>query len=161
VSTLCALMGSPMHPVFELSTSGRLVDGNVVDLYLSKLVVGVVRNRIGTSSSIVTIVEVSAGPITTDGDVDDEVEVTEGSRDITRITGPESDGSSPRVRVRVTVLDVLRNLVPGEPPGGDLRLIPEHGENSTIGHVEGVTSTSIDVGEGTTVVVTVRAQASG
>jgi hypothetical protein len=55
----------------------------------------------------------------------------------------------------------LRNLIPGESPGGDLRLVPEHGENATSGHVEGVTSTSIDVGEGTTIVVTVRAQAIG
>lgn len=35
-------------------------------------IVGIVRNGIGTSSTIVTVVEVSAGPITTNSDIDDD-----------------------------------------------------------------------------------------
>ena len=36
------------------------------------IVVCAVRDGVRASSSIVTVVEVSAGPITTDGDVDDD-----------------------------------------------------------------------------------------
>lgn len=35
------------------------------------LVVGIVRNSVSASSSIVTVVEVSTGPITAESDVDD------------------------------------------------------------------------------------------
>lgn len=136
-----------------------MVNGNIVDLDLSKIVVSVIRNRIGTSSSMVTVVEVGTCPISTEGDVDDEAEVTEGCSDIARAVGPESDGSSPRVRVRVTVLDVLRDLVPVESPDGNLCAIPKHGENATRCHVEGMAGTSFGVSEGATVVVAPRAQA--
>lgn len=86
-------------------------------------------------------------------------EVFERGSDITRITCPESNGDSPRLRVGIAILDVLRDLVPLESPDGNLCIVPKHSENSTGGHVEGMASTSFDVGESATVVVTARAQA--
>jgi hypothetical protein len=86
-------------------------------------------------------------------------EVAEGGRDIARISGPESDGSSPIVRVRVIALDVLWDLTPLESPDRNMRTIPKHRENATSSHVEGMTSTPCDVSEGATVVVAVGALA--
>jgi len=56
-------------------------------------------------------------------------------------------------------LDVLRDLVPLEPPDGNVRGVPKHGVNTTSGHIEGGTSAPCDVGEGTTGVVSARALA--
>lgn len=89
------------------------------------------------------------------------VESTEGGSDITRIVCPKSDGSSPRFRTRVTVLNVLRDLVPREPPDGNLGIVPKHSENATRSHVERMTSTSFAVGKSTASVVAARAQALG
>lgn len=86
-------------------------------------------------------------------------EVLEGGSDIARVVRPKGDRSSPRARVRVTVLDVLRNLISLESPDGNLRVVPERGENTTSSYVEGMASTSFAVGEGATCVVTARAQA--
>lgn len=86
-------------------------------------------------------------------------EILEGGSDIARVVGPKGDRSSPRAGVRVTVLDVLRNLISLESPDGNLRVVPKRGENTTSGHVEGMTSTSFAVGEGATCVVTAGAQA--
>jgi hypothetical protein len=36
------------------------------------IVVGIVRDSVGASSSVVTVVEVRTGPITTESDVDDD-----------------------------------------------------------------------------------------
>jgi len=141
------------------SNLSRLVDGDIIDIDLSPLVVGVVRNRVDASSSIVTVVKVSTGPITAESDVDDKTEVLEGGSDIARVVGPKGDRSSPRARVRVTVLDVLRDLISLESPDGNLCVVPERGENTTSGYVEGMASTSFAVGEGATCVVAARAQA--
>lgn len=73
--------------------------------------------------------------------------VMEGGCDITRISCPESDGRSPRFRFRVTILDVLRNLVPGESPDSNLGLVPEGSKNTAITCVEGRASTSFAVGK--------------
>jgi len=97
------------------------VHGNGVDSDLSPFVVGIVRDGLDTSRSSIPIgVEVSTGPITTESDVDDETEILERGGDVTGIVFPESDGRSPRLRVRVTVLDVLRDLAPLESPDGNL-----------------------------------------
>jgi len=88
-------------------------------------------------------------------------EVTEGSSDIARVLRPQSNRSSPSLRVRVTVLNVLRYLGPLESPDCNGRGIPKHGENTTGSHVEGSTSTSFDIGERATGVVTGRALAFG
>ena len=72
---------------------------------------------------------------------------------------PQSNGSSPTVWVRVTVLDVLRDLSSVESPDGNVRVIPKHSEDTTGGLVEGMTSTSFGVNEGATIVVTGRALA--
>jgi hypothetical protein len=69
----------------ERSNLSRLVDGDIVDLDLGQIVVGGVRNSVGASSSEVTIVVVSTGPITTECDVDDELEVTERGSDVARL----------------------------------------------------------------------------
>lgn len=149
----------PALNVEDQPNLSRLVYGNVVDIDLSQIVVSAVRNSVRASSSIVTIVEVSAGPITTDGDVDDETEVLEGSSNVARLVSPESNRSSPRIGIRVTALDVLRYLVPLESPDGNVRVVPKRGEYTTGCHVEGMTSASLGVREGATVVVAARAQA--
>ena len=53
----------------------------------------------------------------------------------------------------------MRDLVPLEPPDGNVRGVPKHGINATGSHIEGGTSASLDVGEGTTGIVTTRAPA--
>lgn len=83
----------------------------------------------------------------------------ERGRDIARVIGPESSGSSPTVRVGITTLDVLRDLGPLESPDGNLRVIPKHGVDTAGSHVKGSTSTSFEVGEGTAGIVAARAQA--
>lgn len=159
----CALVTCwSMRPALNVQDQpslSRLVYGNVVDMDLSQIVVSAVRDSVRASSSIVTIVEVSAGPITTDGDVDDETEVLERSSNVARLVSPESDRGSPRIGIRVTALDVLRDLVPLEPPDGNLLVVPKRGEYPTSCHVEWMTSTSLDVCEGATVVVAAGAQA--
>lgn len=86
-------------------------------------------------------------------------EVTERSGDIARVFSPQSSGSSPSLRVRVTVLNVLRYLSPLESPDCNGRVIPKHGEDTTGSHVEGSTSTSFDIEERAASVVTARALA--
>lgn len=85
----------------------------------------------------------------------------ERSSDIARLVGPVSDRGSPRIRVRIAVLDILRDLVPLESPDSNVCLIPEHGVDTTSSHVERLASASLDVGEGTTGVVTGGALAFG
>jgi len=53
----------------------------------------------------------------------------------------------------------LRYLGPLESPDRNGRVIPKHGEDTTGSHVEGSTSTSFDIGERATGVVTGRALA--
>ena len=86
-------------------------------------------------------------------------EVLEGSGDIARLIRPESDRSSPRIGIRITALDVLRDLVPLEPPDGNVIVVPKRGEYTTSHHVERMTSASLGVREGATIVVTARTQA--
>ena len=87
--------------------------------------------------------------------------VVERGGDIARALGPQSNGSSPIVWVRVTVLDVLRDLGSVEPPDGNVRLVPNGSEDTTGIQVEGSTSTSFGVGEGATIIVTGRTLALG
>ena len=55
----------------------------------------------------------------------------------------------------------MRYLGPLESPDGDGRVIPKRSVDTTGSHVEGMTSTSCNVGEGATSVVTGRALALG
>lgn len=86
-------------------------------------------------------------------------EVLEGSGNVARLVRPESDRSSPRIGIRVTALDILRDLVPLESPDGNVRVVPKRGEYTTSCHVEGMTGTSLGIREGATVVVAARTQA--
>jgi len=86
-------------------------------------------------------------------------EITERASNITRLVRPESDGGSPGVRVRIAILDVLGDLAPLEPPDCNVCVIPKHGVDTTSSHIEGGTSASCNIGEGTTSVVTGRALA--
>lgn len=128
----------------------------MVDLDLSVVIISCVGDRIRARA---TTVVGSAGPVTTDGDVDYHAVITESIGDITTLAGPESDGDPPGIGVGVSTLDILRDLVTVEPPDGDLRIIPEHGENATASRVEGVASASLKIAYGATGVTTARAQA--
>lgn len=55
----------------------------------------------------------------------------------------------------------MRDLTPLEPPDSNVGGIPKHSVNTTSGHIERMTSASIDIGEGTTGVVSSRAPALG
>jgi len=154
--------GHPPYPrkaaddVQDRSNLNRLVDGDVIDLGLSPIVVGGIRNRVGTCSSIVVD---GTGPVATDANVDDEAEVAEGGCDVARLVRPQSSRSSPSIRVGITALDVLGDLVPFESPDSNVRIIPKRGKDTASSHVEGGTSASLDIGEGATSVVVRRAHA--
>lgn len=105
-----------------------LVDRDVVDLDLSVVIVSCVGDRIRAGAA--TVIG-SAGPVTTDGDVDYNAMITESIGDITTLAGPVSDGDPPGIGVGVPALDILRDLVTVEPPDRDLGIIPEHSENTT------------------------------
>ena len=82
--------------------------------------------------------------------------ITEGVGDVTSFVRPVSDGDSPSVRVGVSTLDILGDLVTLEPPERDLSLVPEHSEDTTASLIEQRTSASLEIVDGTTGVAFVR-----
>lgn len=82
--------------------------------------------------------------------------ITEGVGDITTLVGPIGNRDSPSLRVGVSGLDILWDLVTLEPPERDLSLVPEHSDDTTASGVEGFTSTSFKIVDCTTSVVAVR-----
>jgi hypothetical protein len=78
---------------------------------------------------------------------------TEGITDVAALGGPERDGGSPSIRVRVSTLNILGDLATVKPPNGNLRVIPEHSENPTTGSIERGTSASLEIAHGATSVV--------
>ena len=85
--------------------------------------------------------------------------ITEGLGDITTLVGPVSNGDSPSFRVGIFILNILGDLVTFEPPERDLSLVPEHNDDTATSRVEWRTSASLEIVNGTTGVVTVRALA--
>jgi len=131
----------------ELTCSRLLVDGDVVDFDLSIVVVGSVGDRIraGPTAGVG-----GTGPVTADGDVDDNAVILEGAGDVTALAGPESYGDPPVTGIGVSTLDILRDLVSVKPPKRDLRVVPEHSENATATSVEWAASTPLEIAHGTT-----------
>jgi hypothetical protein len=78
---------------------------------------------------------------------------TEGIANVAALGGPESNGGPPSIRVRVSALNILGDLVTVKPPNGNLRVIPEHSENTTTASVERGASASLEVAHGATGVV--------
>jgi len=85
--------------------------------------------------------------------------ITEGVGDITTLVGPVGNRDSPRLRVGVSILDILRDLAALEPPERDLSLVPEHSNDPTAGRVEGFASTPFKIVDRTAGVVSARALA--
>lgn len=85
--------------------------------------------------------------------------ITEGVGNIAARARPESGRDPPVSGVGVSTGDILRDLATLEPPDRNLRIVPEHGENTTAGRVEGCTSAAIEIAHGATGVITVRAHA--
>ena len=85
--------------------------------------------------------------------------ITEGLGDITSLVGPVSNGDSPSFGVGIFILNILGDLVTFEPPERDLSLVPEHSDDTATSRIEWSTSASLEVVNGTTSVVTVRALA--
>jgi len=149
----------PSDETLHVGFSSLLVDREVVDLNLGRIIVGSVGDGVGAGSRETTVVVSSAGPITTDGDVDDDAVITEGFGDITTLVGPVSNGGSPSLRVGVPIFNVLRDVVTLKPPERELSLVPEHSEDTATSRIERITSASLEIGDGATGVVTVRALA--
>jgi len=139
--------------------SSLLVDREVVDLDSSLVVVGSVGDGVGTGAWEATVVVNRTGPITTDGDVDDNAVIAEGFGNITTLVGPVRNGDSPSFRVGIFVLNILWDLVTFEPPERDLSFVPEHSDDTTTSQIERSTSASLEICNGATGVVTVRALA--
>ena len=85
--------------------------------------------------------------------------VTESVGDVTTLVGPVSNRDSPGCRVRGSTLNISGDLVAPEPPDRDLSLIPEHSGDTTASDIKRTTSTSLEIVDGTTGVVPVRAHA--
>jgi hypothetical protein len=63
--------------------------------------------------------------------------------DVTRLISPAGDWGSPTIRVRASILNILRDVPTCEHPKGQFRLIPEHNDHTPTASVERRTSTSI------------------
>ena len=85
--------------------------------------------------------------------------ITEGIGNVTTLVGPVSDGNSPSFGVRISILNILRDLVTFKPPERDLSLVPEHSDDTATSLIERTTSASLEIVDGATGVVTVRALA--
>jgi hypothetical protein len=85
--------------------------------------------------------------------------ITEGLGDITALVGPVSNRDSPGFGIGIPILNILRDLVTLEPPERDLSLVPEHSDDTSASHIEWSASASLEIVDGTTGVVTVRALA--
>jgi len=159
--TLNILAKSPatLHPsIRNGSDSSILVHGDVVDHNMGIVVVGTIGNSVTAGSCRDEDV---TGPITAYADVEDKLEVTEGAIDVTRVASPQSNWSSPTFGVRVTVLDILGDTRPLEPPGCNGVIVPKHGVDTAACHVEVMTNTSRDISEGAASVVDSRALTFG
>jgi len=137
--------------------SSLLVDRNVVYLDPGMVVVGSICDGISAGARVPGVAISRAGPVATDGNIEGEGVITEGVGDITTLVGPISDRNSPVLRVRVSVLDILGDLVTLEPPERDLSLVPEHNDDTTVLLVERTASASLEIVDGTTGIMTVRA----
>jgi len=85
--------------------------------------------------------------------------ITEGFGNVTTLVGPVSNRDSPSLRVGISILNILRDLVTFKPPERDLSLVPEHSDDTATSLIERTTSASLEIVNGTTGVVTVRALA--
>ena len=85
--------------------------------------------------------------------------ITEGASNVTALAGPVSNRDSPGLGVGVSSLNVTGDLVAPEPPERDLSLVPEHDNNTTVGLVKRIASTSLNIVDATTGVCTVSALA--
>ena len=81
--------------------------------------------------------------------------ITEGIGNVTTLVGPVSNRNSPSFWVRISILNVLGDLVAFKPPERDLSLVPEHSDDTATSLIERTTSASLEIVDGTTGVVTV------
>ena len=79
---------------------------------------------------------------------------TEGVGNIASGAGPVSHGDPPIIGVGIAACNVLRDLVALEPPDRELRIVPEHCENTSASGVKRATGAALEVAHGTTGVVT-------